>query len=212
MGPAQGAHTSCSGNHEYGSAGAAPYFAYFGVNAGIPGRGYYQYRKGSWQVFSLNSNLEGAERTIQLEWLKAELAADSSSCSVAYFHHPRFSSGSHGVLPPAPVVPDIWRQLYDAGTEIVISAHEHFYERFAPQTPEGKPDPAYGIRQFVVGTGGAPLSQAVRRVANSEMYLSSFGLLRVSLDAQTYRWEFLSASDGSILDSGTDTCHGRPRR
>ena len=94
--------------------------------------------------------------TGQLEWLKAELAAEGSSCSVAYFHHPRFSSGSHGLVPPPPVVNDIWRQLYDAGTDIVISAHEHFYERFAPQMPEGQPDPVYGIRQFVV-------EQAARR-------------------------------------------------
>ena len=146
-------------------------------------------------------------------WLTRELEAPgASACTVAYFHHPLFSSGSHGVVPPMPVVAELWRALYAAGVDVIISAHEHFYERFAPQTPEGAPDPQFGIRQFIVGTGGAPLTQPVRRVANSEMVLSTFGVLRLTLDAQSYRWEFLSAEGGAVLDSGTGTCHGKPRQ
>ena len=199
------------GNHEYGSAGAAPYFAYFGSNAGPPGLGYYRYRKGMWLVFSLNSNEEAAGVSSQLAWLRTELQREAPACGVAYFHHPRFSSGPHGLLPPPAVVGDFWRALYDAGVEVVISAHEHFYERFAPQAPDGRLDLQYGIRQFVVGTGGAPLSQPVRRVANSEAVVSaSFGVLRLTLDPQSYRWEFLSAEVGGVLDSGTGICHGRP--
>ena len=168
------------------------------------------YRKGTWQVFSLNSNTESGDRRAQVDWLDRELDAPAASaCTVAYFHHPLFSSGSHGVIPPMRVVTDLWRALYSAGADVIISAHEHFYERFAPQTPEGVPNPQFGIRQFIVGTGGAPLAQPVRRVANSEMVLSTFGVLRLTLDTESYRWEFLS-SDGAILDAGTGRCHGRP--
>jgi hypothetical protein len=214
--PAWGRHKDrtrpAPGNHEYGSPGAAPYFAYFGANAGPAGVGYYRYRKGAWEVFSLNSNTESGDRLAQVTWLGRELEAQAASaCTVAYFHHPRFSSGSHGVIPPMPVVIDFWRALYNAGADIVISAHEHFYERFAPQTPEGAADPQYGIRQFIVGTGGAPLRQPVRRVANSEVVLSTFGVLRLMLDSQSYRWEFLSTDGGAILDSGTGQCHGKPQ-
>ena len=200
------------GNHEYGSPGAAPYFAYFGANAGPPGLGYYTYRKSTWQVFSLNSNTESGERQAQIDWLGKQLhAPGASACTVAYFHHPLFSSGSHGVIPPMPVVGDFWRELYAGGVDVIVSAHEHFYERFSPQTPNAAPDPEFGIRQFIVGTGGAPLSRAVRRVANSEMVLSTYGVLRLTLDNLSYRWEFLAAEGGAILDSGTGTCHGKPK-
>ncbi len=198
------------GNHEYGSPGAGPYFAYFGSNAGPPGLGYYRYRKGAWLIYSLNSNTEGAERMTQLEWLRRELAAQTSECTAAYFHHPLFSSGSHGTVPPMAVVPDLWRELYAAGADVVISAHEHFYERFAPQTPDGVTDRQFGLRQFIVGTGGAPLTQPVRRVPNSEATVLAFGVLRLTLDTQSYRWDFLSVDGGAVLDSGTGNCHGKP--
>ena len=109
-----------------------------------------------------------------------------------------------------PVVADMWSSLYQAGVDVVISAHEHFYERFAPQTPLAVPDSQFGIRQFIVGTGGAPLTQPVRRVANSEAVLSTFGVLRLTLDPQSYRWEFLSSDGGAILDAGMGLCHGKP--
>ena len=213
--PAWGRHKPrtrpAPGNHEYGSPGAAPYFAYFGANAGPSLRGYYMFRMGTWQVFSLNSNTESADRRAQVEWLNRELdAPGASSCTVAFFHHPLFSSGPHGVVPHMPVVADLWASLHSAGADIVISAHEHFYERFAPQTPAGTPDALFGMRQFIVGTGGAPLTQPVRRVANSEAVLTNFGVLRLTLDPQSYRWEFLSSDGGAILDAGTGHCHGKP--
>jgi hypothetical protein len=147
---------------------------------------------------------------MQLDWLRRELEAQPAECTVAYFHHPRFSSGSHGTLPTVPVVADFWRELYGVGADVIISAHEHFYERFAPQKPDGTLDPQFGLRQFVVGTGGAPLTQPVRRLVNSETVLSSHGLLRLTLQGQSYRWDFLSADGVAILDSGSGACHGRP--
>jgi hypothetical protein len=195
------------GNHEYESADAAPYFAFFGSNAGPAGLGYYRYRSGGWQVYSLNSNLGAARGTTQTQWLRSQLAAEPSFCSVAYFHHPLVSSGHHGLEQTPPAVRELWLALYDAGVEVVISAHEHFYERLARQTPDSLPDSEYGIRQFVVGTGGAPLTQPVRRVHGSEVVLTKFGILRLTLEPMSYRWEFLSAEGGAVLDSGIEPCH-----
>jgi len=118
-----------------------------------------------------------------------------------------FSSGPHGLMMHAPVIHDMWMELYRAGVDVVISGHEHFYERFAPQTPDGTGDPNYGIRQFVVGTGGAPLAPALGRVPNSEVLIRTFGLLRLTLEPRSYRWEFVSADTGGVLDSGTGQCH-----
>ena len=213
--PAWGRHKDrtrpAPGNHEYGSPGAAPYFAYFGANAGPAGRGYYMYRKGTWQVFSLNSNTESGDRRAQVDWLDRELDAPAASaCTVAYFHHPLFSSGSHGVIPPMPVVTDLWRALYSAGADVIISAHEHFYERFAPQTPDGVPNPQFGIRQFIVGTGGAPLAAA--GATRREQRNGAVDVRCAAIDAR-YAVLPLGVSvveSGAILDAGTGRCHGKP--
>jgi hypothetical protein len=213
--PAWGRHKArtrpAPGNHDYSSPGAAPYFTYFGANAGPFGLGYYLYPSGGWQIFSLNTNLEGGPAAAELQWLRSQMAATSSLCSLAYFHHPRYSSGAHGLMPPAAIVRDLWVDLYNAGADVVISGHEHFYERFAPQTADGAADPDHGLRQFVVGTGGAPLAGALRRVANSEVLLANFGLLKLTLEPRSYKWEFLSADGGAVLDSGAGACHSRKR-
>ena len=210
-GPNWGRHKNrtrpAPGNHEYESPGATPYFDYFGAFAGPPGLGYYRYSSGSWQIYSLNSNMEAASRTTEREWLRSELAVQPSTCSLAYFHHPLFSSGPHGLEPPVPIVQGLWEELYNAGVEIVIVGHDHLYERFAPQSPDGRSDPEYGIRQFTVGTGGAPPALAFRRAPNSELLLSTFGLLRLTLESGSYRWDFLSAEGGAVLDSGSGRCH-----
>jgi hypothetical protein len=205
------------GNHEYGTRNAAGYFAYFQTAAGPAAAGYYSYDFGSWHIIVLNSNCEeigGCEAASpQGEWLRADLATHNALCTLAYWHHPLFSSGTtHGgdeAMRPA------WRLLYEAGADVVLSGHEHNYERFAPQDPDGTADPQHGIRAFVVGTGGAshypfgePLPLSERR--NAETY----GVLALSLQTQGYDWEFIPITSPPDLpaaqpftDSGSGACH-----
>jgi hypothetical protein len=202
------------GNHEYNlSAGASGYFGYFGAAAGDPDKGYYSYDRGQWHIISLNSmceNAGGCESTSPMvTWLKADLAANPKVCTLAYFHHPLFNSGAeHG---NDPKMRPSWDALYAAGAEVVLSGHEHTYERFAPQTPGGAADPAQGIREFVVGTGGAshyPFGtiQPNSQVRNSDTY----GVLKLILHPGSYEWQFVPEAGKTFTDSGSDQCHGVP--
>jgi len=198
------------GNHDYQTPNASGYFGYFGAAAGDSTKGYYSYDIGTWHIIVLNSSIDIRAGSIQLQWLKADLAASAAQCTAAYWHHPRFSSGSVHTndvrMEPA------WQVLYDAGSEIVINGHEHSYERFAPQTPWGVLDSAYGIRAFVVGTGGGEgLYSFGAIVANSQVRNSStFGVLKLSLDSAAYHWEFVPVAGKTFTDSGSGTCHDRP--
>jgi hypothetical protein len=142
-----------AGNHDYHTAGASGYFNYFGAAAGDPTKGYYSYDLGSWHVVVLNSNcteIGGCSgKSPQVQWLKSDLSAHPSACTLAYWHAPRFSSSQTGTPLAA-----FWNTLYKAKAEVVLNSHKHNYERFAEQTPGGVANPA-GIREFVVGTGGA---------------------------------------------------------
>ena len=190
------------GNHEYETPGASGYFDYFGINAGPHGLGYYSFDLGAWHVVALNSNIPVSAGSTQGAWLRADLAANRSRCTLAYWHHPRFSSGQHGNQEQ---MRDFWQILHEAGAEIILSAHDHVYERFAPQNPDGFPDPAHGVRQFVVGTGGArPYAFASLR-ANSEIHMSTRGVLKLTLSADGYTWEFISVAGPG--DFGTASCH-----
>src|SRR2546422_3721444 len=153
------------GNHEYHTPGALPYFAYFGANAGESSEGYYSYEIGAWHVVAINSNIARGPGSPQEQWLRADLAAHTTPCTVAYWHFPRFSSG---VLGNDTTMIAIWQALYDAGADVVISGHDHHYERFAPQAPDGTRDATRGIREFVVGTGGGPMTDLVKVQANSQ--------------------------------------------
>src|SRR5215216_4254770 len=201
------------GNHEYETAGASGYFKYFGAAAGNPGEGYYSYELGSWHVISLNSDcshLVGGCRpgSPQEQWLKADLAAHSNTCTLAYWHHPRFSSGIHG---DQPSVAPFWDNLYQAGADVVLNGHDHDYERFAPQNPSGQPDPAQGISEFVVGTGGAELKNIGRIKPNSEFQLEQKnGVLKMTLHPEGYDWQFVTAPNGEIADTGSASCHDVP--
>ena len=205
--PTWGRHKSRTrpspGNHEYETPGAVPYFEYFGTSAGQSGSGFYTYRAGSWAVYSLNSNVSMGGASAQATWLRDELGSEPAGCSIAYWHHPLFSSGPNG---GHPVSRDLWRLLYDAGVDVIINGHDHLYERFAPQDPDGRLDTSRGIRQFTVGTGGADLYAVRRTQTNSERISSEFGVLKLTLETTSYSWEFI-ATDGRVRDSGTAACH-----
>jgi Bacterial Ig domain/Calcineurin-like phosphoesterase len=213
--PTWGRHKARShpvpGNHEYRQPDAAPYFAYFGAAAGTPGEGWYSYEVGDWHVVALNSNclfVGCGKDSPQVEWLRADLAAHASSCVLAYWHHPRFSSGRELQLED---LQPFWDALYAGGAEIVLSGHDHIYERFAPQTAIGDPSPAFGIREFIVGTGGFSHSGLWPALPNSEVRdREAFGILKLTLTASGYGWEFLSAAGSTLADSGSGTCHGPP--
>ena len=200
------------GNHDYVARGAAGYFAYFGMAAGSPGQAYYGYDAGAWHVVVLDSNCREAggcgAGSAQERWLRADLAAHPSRCTLAYWHHPRFSSGKYG--DSQEVVP-FWRALYDAGADLVLAGHDHAYERFAPQDPMGLPDAARGLRQIVAGTGGKGHYPIRRRAPNSEVRDdTAFGVLKLTLRPEGYSWEFVPVRDAAgkgFSDSGSAACH-----
>ncbi len=195
------------GNHEYAGGHATGYFSYFGARAA---KGYYSFQLGDWHLISLSSSLDPAAHQAQLAWLQADLAAHPARCTLAYWHHPLYSSGGHG---SSPRMREAWRLLQAAGAELVLAGHDHDYERFAPQDADGARSDTNGIRQFVVGTGGAQLTPYLFTKPNSEMRDNSHtGVLKLRLSAGSYAWEFLEASyDGYGLppapDRGNGLCH-----
>ncbi|HYT39832.1 MAG TPA: metallophosphoesterase, partial [Acidimicrobiia bacterium] len=193
------------GNHDYDTARAAGYFGYFGAAAGSPGHGYYSYDLGSWHVVALDSNCGTVDCAAERRWLDTDLSAHPARCVAAYWHHPRFSSGSAGDDPGN----TFWKVLYDHQASVVLSGHDHDYERFAPQDPAGHLDPGRGIRQFVVGTGGGALGSFFARDANSEVRNNhTFGVLELTLRPDGYDWRFVPTPGGGFTDSGSDTCSG----
>ncbi|RJG05232.1 alkaline phosphatase [Noviherbaspirillum cavernae] len=193
------------GNHEYSVPYAMGYYGYFGSGAGPERRGYYSFTLGSWHVISLNSNLKPKEHQTQLDWLKDELGRNKALCTLAYWHHPRYSSGGHGNNDK---MADVWNALYAADADLVLASHDHDYERFAPQNGDGAQDDKRGMRQFVVGTGGARLSPFRFRKPNSEVSdNASHGVLKLVLKDSGYEWEFLPVEDGGFVDRGTTLCH-----
>jgi hypothetical protein len=198
------------GNHEFHTHGATYYFSYFGDAAGDPKAGYYSYDLGTWHIIALNSeciDIGGCNAgSAEEKWLRADLAAHSAACTLAYFHKPLFSSGgAHGDDPE--IVP-IWQALYDANADVVVSGHDHDYERFAPQTPLATPDPERGIREFVVGTGGKNHRPFTTPHANSEVRnADTFGVLKLTLRTGAYDWQFIPEAGKTFTDSGTGSCH-----
>ncbi len=193
------------GNHEYETSAGTPYYNYFGAAAGPFGRGYYSYELGTWHIIVLNSADDVSAGSPQEQWLRTDLAAHRVSCTLAMWHHPWFSSGNYGRemdLRP------LWQALYEADAEIILNGHEHFYERFAPQTPDGQRDPQRGIREFIVGTGGNGQNLFGTVAANSEKRSrDTYGLLKLTLFDGTYTWEFLPVQGGTFFDHGTGVCH-----
>ncbi len=206
-GPSWGRHRARTrpsiGNHEYHTLGGAPYRSYFGTRAAGPsGRSYYSYNLGEWHIVVLDSERYYAD---QATWLKADLAANPRRCTLAYWHQPYFTSGD---LPPKLVLKNLFTILYNAGAEVVVSGHNHIYERFYPQDPSGKANLARGIRNFVVGTGGAPLLPMRAKTPNLQVRQNSaHGVLKFSLYPTWYKWEFIPVAGKTFRDSGSNNCH-----
>jgi acid phosphatase type 7 len=197
------------GNHDYHTSGASGYYGYFGAAAGDPSQGYYSYNLGEWHIIALNSNIARGATSAQVLWLRADLAANPNACTLAYWHHPLFNSGSeHGNdTSTAP----FFQALYDAGADVVLNGHEHTYERFAPQSPSARADAQFGIREFIVGTGGASHYSFGSPEPNSEVRNgNTFGVLKLTLNPTGYSWQFLPVAGATFTDSGTGTCHGAP--
>ena len=214
-GPTWGRHKNrtrpAAGNHDYHTNGAAGYYDYFGSaaspldnNCSSNCKGYYSYNLGEWHIIALNSESGYGAGSAQEQWLIADLAANQRVCTLAYWHHPRFSSGQHGNSSRSQA---FWQALYEYGADVILSGHDHTYERFAPQNPNGQADPTRGIRQFVVGTGGAglypfPTVQPNSQVRNNTTY----GVLKLTLHATSYDWQFVPIAAQTFTDSGSADC------
>jgi hypothetical protein len=202
------------GNHEYRTPGASGYFNYFGA-----GRDIYSYNRGAWHIVALNSECKywatgykdgpsqcsSQKQANMIAWLRNDLAANNAACTLAYFHQPRFSSGQGG---NATETQAIWEALYTADADVVLSGHDHVYERFAPQAPGGRLDTAQGIRQFVVGSGGVNHGRFNTIKPNSQVRnATAFGVLKLTLNSTSYSWKFVPQAGKSFTDSGTYACH-----
>jgi hypothetical protein len=217
------------GNHEYHSSKVAqPYFDYFSANQIVgfkkpaapvpnttrnpgltPGKGYYAYDRGSWHIVALNSNCNkvgGCEKTSpQGKWLRNNLANTTKQCTLAYFHHPLYSTGDNVTNPN---VKPLWQILYNNGADVILNGHAHRYERYAPLTPGGKKDLQNGIRQFVVGTGGAPGGSEIQQAPGVQVVeTGTSGVLKLDLSVGSYSWRFVHIEGQSFTDSGEGSCH-----
>jgi hypothetical protein len=218
------------GNHEYTTssdqanpcynapAGAPGYFQYFG-NAASPTepgcvvncKGYYSYDLGSWHIIALNSvcgQVGGCHKGSPQEvWLRNDLAAHPAQCTLAYWHYPRFSSSNSGTAYTS-YLSALWQDLYNAKAEVVLNAHDHVYERFAPMDTAGNLDRANGIRGFIVGTGGKKPMSFASIHPNSEVRNSgTYGVLKMTLRPSGYDWKFVPTAGSTFTDSGSESCH-----
>jgi PKD repeat protein len=204
-----------AGNHDYYTTDAAGYYGYFGSTAGDPAKGYYSYTLGSWRVIVLNTGTERgsyiAAGSPQEQWLRAELASHSEQCTVAMFHHPQFSTVTDRPFIRPETTP-LWQALYENGVELVLNGHDHNYQRYTPMRPDGTADPAFGVRQITVGTGGGETLYGFGSTnPNLEMRDSeTLGVLQLTLRTGGYDWRFIPVAGKTFTDSGSGTCHGRP--
>jgi len=208
-GPSWGRHKARTrpsvGDLDYQTAGASGYFDYFSGAAGDRDKGYYSYELGAWHIVVLNTNIDMTVGSPQELWLRANLAATGARCTLAYWHHPRFSS--YGTSVRSSVKP-LWDALYAARAEVVLNGHYRLYERFAAQSPDQVADPQNGIRQFTVGTGGHGIDAVGTPIANSEVRISgTYGVLRLTLSDGSYSWQFVPVAGQTATDSGSGTCH-----
>lgn len=197
------------GNHDYATRQGKAYFDYFGDAAGDRDKGYYSYDLGDWHIIALNTNCDrigGCGVSSRMyEWLAEDLKKNSARCTLAYGHHPMFSSGKHG---DEDDIRPLFELLYNSNADLLLGGHDHNYERFAPQDPQGRRDDERGIRQFVVGTGGREHRRVGRPSANSEVIDStSYGVLKLTLREGEYDWQFVPIEGDSFTDAGIGKCH-----
>ena len=202
------------GNHEYGNPNANGYFQYWGDRAGPVAKGFYSYDLGGWHIVVLNTNcnvkaMGGCDKgSPQETWLQADLAKHPDACILAYGHHPLFSSGLFKKHAVHPQLRPLWEDLYAAHADLILAGHEHSYERFAPQDPQGNPDPAHGILEVVVGTGGRNHVPLGVPTPNSEVReWKTYGVLKLTLAPGKYEWEFVPVEGQTFRDSGSGVCH-----
>jgi calcineurin-like phosphoesterase family protein len=205
------------GNHEYHKGSAQGYFDYWGEQAGPRDKGFYSYELGAWHIVVLNTNCGVKELggcgagSPQETWLKADLAAHSHACILAYGHHALFSSGIFRSHAAHPELKQFWEDLYAAHADLVLAGHEHSYERFAPQDPERNADPEHGIREIVAGTGGRSHDLLGFATPNSEVRdWDTYGVLKLTLAPEKYTWEFIPEEGKTFSDSGSGVCHNQP--
>ena len=198
------------GNHDYGTAQAAPYYKYFGKAAGVDGTGNYSYDVGKWHVIAMNSEtvsggeFSDADRAAQMKWLEKDLKDHDAACTIAYWHNPRFSSGWHGS--DTRFTP-IWQLLYDHNVDLVVKGHDHDYERFRPMNPAGVLDTAKGITEIVAGTGGEDLRGFNQLHPNSAYQIEGrAGVLKLTLGENEWHSEFVEAG-GRVWDKSSGKCH-----
>ena len=193
------------GNHEYEGDYVDEYFDYFGSSAGERGKGYYSYDLSAWHIIALNTMIDADPRSPQGKWLARDLAGNQRLCTLAYYHHPAFSSGPHHTSERSI---QLWDALSRAGVDVVISGHDHIYERFAPMNARGDHDDKNGTREFVVGTGGYSHYQFSRNADHSEVRNNTtFGVIKLTLHPRGYAWEFVPVRGGTFRDAGSGGCH-----
>jgi len=191
------------------AADAAGYFAYFGAAAGDPTKGYYSFDVGAWHLIALNANCKIVpcnRGSTQERWLVQDLQTHPSTCTLVYWHQPRFSSANGGGTSK---VSTFWTDIYNNGVDVVLHGHAHIYERFAPMNPTGAVDPTNGVREFIVGTGGKSHGVLGTTHPGSEVRdTTTFGILKLTLDPTSYSWQFMpAAGTGTFTDSGSYDCH-----
>lgn len=199
------------GNHEHLTGAAAPYYQYFGAPAGAPTKGYYSYDVGAWHAIVLNSEIvvngsfTSAERQAQEDWLAQDLKSNTQKCTLAYWHHPRFSSGWHG---SDPRIGGFWQILHAGGVDLVLNGHDHDYERFLSQTPSGVADSVTGMTQIIAGTGGGDLRGYRNTIEpNSTTRIQGhYGVLMLTLGAGEWGSAFLDVN-GMVWDQTSGVCH-----